>query len=357
MSATTSTHLRGLQATRYLKALAAARGRYPDAVAYASSQNWKNTPDVAMALKAAMGAMNIEDEVALLGPVGFDYAEFLRPQTILGRLIGLRRIPFQTRMVSQSGGLMAHWVGEQNPKPISRADFAGDTLLPATVAAIAIITEELARSSAPSAESALSRDLNRAGAEAMDRAFIDPANAGIVDVKPASVAYGSPQFVSTGGTVGNIDEDLAQVIDSLSNAGSDLSFATWVMLPRTAAYLSRQRGTSDGAPSYPFITAKGGTLMGIPVITSANVPISPGTGNASSVVLLDPSEICVADDGDTKLDVTTEATVQMNSEPETGATEQVSLWQCNLVGLRAERMVNWKRRHPGMVASLTGVSY
>lgn len=352
-----SPHLRGMTATRYLKALAAAKGDLPAAVAYALSQNWKNTPDVPLALKAAMGAMNTEDEAALLGPVGTDYAEFLRPQTIIGRLTGLNRRPFRTRMVDQSAGTTAYWVGEQQPKPVTLAEFTGDTMPVAKVAAIAVFTEELAKSSEPSAESALSRDLNRAGAQAMDAAFIDPANAGIPDVMPASITNGAPSFVSSGATVANIDEDLAALIQSLVDAGSDLTFAAWVMLPRTAIYLSRLRGTSDGALSFPFVNAKGGTLMGLPVITSGNVPVSAASGSPSSITLLDAAQIAIADDGDSELSVTTQATVQMETAPETGATEQVSLWQNNLVGLRAERMVNWKRRHPGVVASLTGVTF
>jgi hypothetical protein len=87
------------------------------------------------------------------------------------------------------------------------------------------------------------------------------------------------------------------------------------------------------------------------------VPIASGSGDPSSIVLLDPSQIALADDGDATLSVTTEATVQMETAPETGAAEQVSLWQMNLAGLRAERMVNWKRRHPAVAATLTGVTY
>jgi HK97 family phage major capsid protein len=352
-----SPHLRGLASTRFLKAQAAAKGDLPAAVAYAVSQNWKTTPDVVRALKAAMGAMNTEDESALLGQVGTDYAEFLRPQTIIGRLSGLVRVPFETRLVAQSGGATAYWVGEQQPKPVTLAEFSGDTMPVAKVAAISVVTEELAKSSAPSAESALSRDLNRAGAAAMDAAFIDPANAGIPGVMPASITNGEPSFVSSGGSVANIDEDLAALIQSLVDAGSDLTFAAWVMLPRTAIYLSRLRGTTDGAPSYPFITAKGGNLMGLPVVTSGNVPVSGSSGSPSSIVLLDAAQIAIADDGESGLSVTTQATVQMETTPETGAARQVSLWQNNLVGLRAERMVNWKRRQAGVVASLTGVTF
>jgi hypothetical protein len=43
------------------------------------------------------------------------------------------------------------------------------------------------------------------------------------------------------------------------------------------------------------------------------------------------------------LDVSREASVQMDSAPATPPTPLVSFWQQNLVGLRAERFINWKR--------------
>lgn len=356
MNAPLSPHLRGMTSTRFLKVRAAANDDLIAAIALASSQNWKNTPDVIPALKAAMGVLNTTDEAALLGAVGYDFAEFLRGQTVLGKLLGLQRVPFRTRLLAQSSGTSAHFVGEANPKPVSRADFTGENLPLAKVVAIAVITMELARSSSPSAETAISRDLTRAGAEALDLAFLDPANSGSV-AKPASVTYGAPQFVSGGGTVGNIDEDFGFLINSLVDAGSDLAFAAWVMLPRTAVHLSRQRGIGDGPPAYPGMTARGGSLMGLPVITTPNIPISNDTGNTSSIVLLDASQIALADDGDSALSVATDAAIQMETAPNSGASELVSLWQLNLAALRAERMVNWRRRHPGVVATLTDVTY
>lgn len=356
MNTTISPHLRGLTATRYLKALAASGGDFMAAAAYASSQNWKNTPDVIPAFKAAMGALNTTDEAALLGAVGYDFAEFLRGQSVIGKLLGLQRVPFRTRLLAQSTGTSAYFVGESQPKPISRADFTGQSLPLAKIAAIAVITMELARSSSPSAETAISRDLTRAGAEALDLAFLDPANSGSV-AKPASVTNGAPQFASGGGTVGNIDEDLGLMINSLVDAGSDLAFAAWVMLPRTAVHLSRQRGIGDGPPAYPGMTARGGSLFGFPVIVSPYLPVSNDTGNASSIVLLDASQIALADDGDSALSVATDASIQMETAPNSGASELVSLFMLNLVALRAERVVSWRRRHPGVVATLTDVTY
>jgi hypothetical protein len=59
------------------------------------------------------------------------------------------------------------------------------------------------------------------------------------------------------------------------------------------------------------------------------------------------------------LDISREASLQMvdTSETKDNPTTQVSLWQHNLVGLRAERFITWKRRRTGAVGYIADVSY
>jgi hypothetical protein len=354
MNAPVSNHLRGLTAVRYVKSLAAAKADPLAAIAYAAGQNWRDTPNVVTALKAS--AMNTDDQSALLGPVGFDFSEFLRPQTIIGRLAGLRKVPFQTRVLQQDAGVSASWTGEAQPAPVSRASFSGETLALLKVMGHAVVTDQLARSSAPSAEAALSRDLGRAGSQALDVAFISPSNAGEADVKPASITNGAPSFTSSGSALSDIDSDLEILINSLNDAGSDLQFAQWVLRPRTATYLARLRG-SGGAPAFPGMSAKGGTLLGLPAITSANVPASADSAAETSICLIDAAQISVADDSDAELGVSTEATLSMQEAPATGAEEQVSLWQMNLVAVRMVLARNWKARQAAACSVLTGVQF
>ena len=86
------------------------------------------------------------------------------------------------------------------------------------------------------------------------------------------------------------------------------------------------------------LTIEGGSIFGIPAVTSATA--------GALILLLNTREILVADDGDVAIDTSRHATLEMNSAPgdppvETGVF--TSLWQHNLVGLRAERTINWKR--------------
>jgi len=81
-----------------------------------------------------------------------EFVEFLRPQTIVGRIPGLRRVPFNVRFNGQTSGGTGYWVGEGAPKPLTSFAFEANTLTYTKVAAISVITQELARFSTPSAE-------------------------------------------------------------------------------------------------------------------------------------------------------------------------------------------------------------
>jgi hypothetical protein len=54
----------------------------------------------------------------------------------------------------------------------------------------------------------------------------------------------------------------------------------------------------------------------------------------------------LADEGGVTIDMSTEASVQMNDAPSAGAQSLVSLWQNNLVGIRAEQFINWTAARP-----------
>jgi hypothetical protein len=113
-----------------------------------------------------------------------------------------------------------------------------------------------------------------------------------------------------------------------------------------------------GQPEFPGITMNGGTLNGMPVITSEFVPTA--TNGESYVFLINAQDIYLADLGDVNVDFSREASVEMSDAPTINATNgtgasMVSLWQTNCVGFRAERTINWARRRAAGVAVLDSV--
>src|SRR5690606_35117173 len=115
-----------------------------------------------------------------------DFAQHIRPLTIIGKLVGLRRAPTRVRcLISATEGATAYWVGDGAAVSMSAAAFTGEVLDVLKVAAITVVTKEVASSSLPAAEQMISRDLTNAMVQAMDEAFVSPANSGVSGEKPA----------------------------------------------------------------------------------------------------------------------------------------------------------------------------
>jgi hypothetical protein len=350
----TQTNLKGRTAARYLKSLAVA-GDVDGAVAYARGQRWLDVEAVVQSLKSAIGPMSTSTS-PLPSPAAVDFAEYIRPLSIIGRLQGLRRVPSRTRLIAATAGSTAYWAGESQPRPISSLVFSGETLEPLSVIAIIVNTRELVLSSNPSAEGILRADLGKAGTAAMDSAFIDPGNGGENLVMPASVLSDETPRASTGSALANIDADLDATIQALSDAGSDLTSATWVMLPRTALFLSRMRGTG-GNLAYPDMTVRGGSLLGLPALTST---AAPGFGSPSGgiIALIDASEILLVDDDNSEFAITTKGDLRMVDESASPAeTSVVSMFQTESIAIKAVRYVNWKKLRNGMAQYISGVNF
>jgi hypothetical protein len=78
------------------------------------------------------------------------------------------------------------------------------------------------------------------------------------------------------------------------------------------------------------------------------------------MILVLANEILLADDGTVTIDASREASLQMDSAPDSppsATTVLVSLWQNNMIGIKAERFINWQRRRAQAVAWIDGAKY
>jgi HK97 family phage major capsid protein len=314
----------------------------------------------ALQQKAAVTAGSVisgnwaSDLVLTEGGAFADFAEYLRPQTIVGKL-NLRNVPFDTALGSSASGGAGYWVGEGQPKPLTAFDFNKTTLTPLKCANIVVLTQELLLRESASAETMVRDEMKNALVALIDTAFIDPTNSGTANVKPASVANGAPHGVASGtGDADDVRADLRSMINEFvtANSGSDIVLVMRATDALGAAMMNNALGQSE----FPNIGMNGGELFpGLSVITSQTVP-------SGTVIALQPSEIFLADDGGFKVDVSTEASLQMldnptNASADGTATSMVSLWQTNSVGFLCERIINWKKRRSTAVAYLTGVAW
>lgn len=338
--------------------LAVAKARYPDA--HEIHQYLE---------RAAVPAGNTTDPTwagALIQPANLitDFLAWLRPQTIIGKfgtgnVPSLRRVPFNVAIAGQTSGGLGYWVGQGKAKPLTKFDFDRQTLGWSKVAAISVITEELARFSTPSAEMLVRDGLRDAIVERLDIDFVDPAHAAIAAVSPASITNGVTPIVSSGATADDVRDDMVALIASFVNTNQNVASLVLIMPNTVALALSLMRN-SLGQREFDGIGVTGGQLEGIPVIASQ---YAHTTAAGNMLIACNAQMIALADDDAVSVEASREATLEMDSAPvgasgvPTGAASMVSMWQTNSMALKAERFINWAKLRAGAVQFINHLAW
>ena len=295
-----------------------------------------------------------------LGAAAADFVPFLRKQTILGRFgVGgvpaLRSVPFNVPLITQTGGGAGYWVGEGKAKPLTSFAFTRTTLPPTKVANICALTDESVRFSSPKSDMIVRDSLAAALRERLDIDFITPTKTAVAGVSPASITNGAPAIASAAGTdADSVRADIRNLYAKFNSYNNPPSSGVWIMSSNMAISLAMMTNAL-GQSEFTSMSMSGGSLGGMPVIASDHV--------SNIVVLVNASDVYLADDGDISIDTSREASLEMSDAPThdsitpTGATSLVSMFQTNTVAIRAERVISWLRRRTGSVAYLTGVDW
>lgn len=338
--------------TRYAMAIAGSKGDSMQAMRLASQ--FTDTPIVELLVKAAVAPATTTDAawakplVPQMRAIADEFIGILRPATIVGKIQNLRRVPFLTSVPTQTAGGAYKWVGEGKPKPVTLLAFGTASLAMYKIAGIIVFTEELARSSSPDAENVFRADMIGGIAQFMDQQFIDPAVAAVAGLNPASITNGVTGTAATGDPV----KDIGALLAKFTAAKIPVSSVTLIMSSTNALMLSLRTNAASGAPLFPGLSVNGGTIAGL------NVIVSEAAG--TNVIALVPQYILFADDGGVTIDASREASVQLSDAPDdpvAATTVLTSLWQENLVGLRAERFCAWNRVLLAAVQMLTGANF
>jgi len=216
------------------------------------------------------------------------------------------------------------------------------------------------RFSTPSAEVALRDDLAAAVIARMDIDFVDPDKAAVANVSPASITNGVAGTAPTGTAALNVRHDLAVLLGKFAASLQSVSGLALIMSDTMASNISMMVNAL-GQDEFPDLRPDGGSIKNIPVIVSEHLTSLDSPKN-QTIILLKPSEIYLADDGQVTVDASMEASVEMSDAPTqdgiagSGAS-LVSLWQTGMIGIRAERVINWKLRRASAVQYITGAAY
>lgn len=381
----------GIRFARVVKCLGMAKGHLGEAV-HLAEHHYSDDQAVVGVLKGAQRVGKLDQDMITRAAVGAmasshaqgggalisdesgvfaDFVEFLRAMTILGRFgtgdyPSLRRVPFRTPLISQTSGGDAYWTGEGMGKGLTNFDFERTTLEPLKAANICVVTEEVLRDSSPSADMLVRDSLASALRERLDIDFINPNKTAVANISPAGITNGVTAIASSGTDADAVRADIGALLAAFVAANNPPTDGVLIMTSIRAMNLSLMRNAL-GQKEFPDITLRGGMLEGLPVMTSQYVP-DTGSPAFSYVILVNASDVYFADEGGIAIDMSREASLQMDSAPTmtahgagspgtATATSVVSLWQTNTVGFRAERTVNWARRRASGVQVLSGVAW
>lgn len=364
---------KGIEFARYAAVLCSAKGN-PQVALEIAKVRYPDEARIQTILKAAVGAGTTTDPNwagALVQYQDFtaDFIEFLRPATIIGKfgtggIPSMTKVPFNLRVAGQTSGGAGYWVGEGKPKPLTKFDFTTMTMGFSKVANIAVLTEEEVRFSSPSAEGKVRDALSAALIERLDIDLIDPAKVAVANVSPASLTNGLTPIGASGTTAAAFKTDFAALIQKFIDAGIDVSSLVLIMSTGQALGLSLMTNNLGNA-EFPNVGMNGGSVLGIPVIVSEYVTkVAPAALPAGGLIIaVSAKDVYLADDGAVVIDASREASLEMLDgtllqDAKTGVgAELVSLWQNNLLGLKAERFINWKKRRADAVAYIDGAAY
>jgi HK97 family phage major capsid protein len=253
----------------------------------------------------------------------------------------MQRVPLHTRISTETGaGFTGAWVAAGGAIPVQLTAFATLIQEHYKFGAITVLSRELVEHSSPDAEATIRRAVLGGLTAALDNQLLLPSVAVSAGVNPASLTNGATEITTTGTTAAQIAADLAGLLAAVTSPGP----LTWVMRPKTMYRIALVLGhQAAGLPN---------TLFGIPVIASTTSP--------AQVALIDPHAMLFSDSGQFDVDVSTQAAFQLDSapaEPTASSTVFSSLFQRNLLAIRAMRWLAWLNPSPTTTAAFMTVAY
>lgn len=316
----------------------AKNGNFVSAVDVAKSRNEPEQVLRFLQKDAIVGRTDATEMEALVQDdnLSNEFVELLRARTVFDKLAGFREVPFNTKMVSQLTGGVAGWVGEGAVKPTTNPSFGTVRIDEHKLAAISIFTDEFLRNSKPKADSVFLEDLLAACATLIDETFLsDTAGS---DTTPAGILNGVTAITPTAKTAEGYRADLKALAIQFLTGNKSLAGAQLIMSEVAAYELA------------DLVDALGNTLFR-GMDAQVNAKALKGTNVIESeaadgkIIMLKPSEILLADDGQVDVSYSDQATIQ------NGATA-INLWQQNMSAVRVERYISWAKRRESAVSFL-----
>lgn len=228
-------------------------------------------------------------------------------------------------------------VSEGQPIQFAFGNFTDEgELLPLKVGGLIGYTKEFLRNLAPEIDDALNRAFLNALASATDRALINRL------------------ITNAGGAIAATNDFSADILAASELIlGDRIGKLHMIVAPQTARQIAFATNTNDEFLFPNFDLVNGGSIGGLQTHVSDQLPQDSSGPNA---LIFDASQIA-ANRGSVDIQRSENASVQMLSDPTTGATTMVSSFQTNSVILRILRTFGLKMSDDETIAvEFTGAS-
>jgi HK97 family phage major capsid protein len=302
--------------TRYLTIMAATRFRRSEALAVAAASNASER--VREVIKTGVTSMGTSGSA--LSPYQSMASGFLGSLSAFSVWDKIwadgsfRQTPLKTQVaILSSSASGSGIISELAAKPLSAMSFTTAAFTSVKCSGFIVISTELARHMEPASMALIGDELRRAVALATDTIFLDVLSTGT--------------GVASAASSGDFGHDLMIALDSIDLGASSRPYV--VVSPNAAKKIALQHGPSGLL--FPNMRWNGGNIGGVPVL------VSDAAQTTTNAYVFDAQQVAGANETIT-LVPGDHATFQPSDNPTAGPAAVVSLWQNDLVGLKAERV-------------------
>lgn len=341
------TKVKGQGFARMLRALAASRGDPAQAAEFAK-KHWKDEAVVKSLTTNVLtaGGAFVPEEFSS------EVVELLRARSVVRRAMP-RIQPMESGVLSiprLTAGATAEWVGEATAQNASQPSTDMLRLVWKKLRATVPISNELLAYSDPNVDEIVRDDAIEALSTKQDIAFLRSLG---TEHSPKGLRYWASSGnvnATAGATLANVDTDILELINGLD--GASVSNVRRVIFMSTREFNKlRTLRTSNDVPAFPTVVADG-TLFGMPIFASNNIPINLGAGS-------DESEVYVVEMNDVIIGQasTLEVVVSNEASYTNSAGTLVSSFDRDETVMKVIQRLDLVVRHPEAVAVQTGIKW
>ncbi|WP_448208478.1 phage major capsid protein [Azospirillum sp. sgz302134] len=307
--------------------------------------------------EAATRAQTLSDNAAGGFTVPQNYAAgvigLFRPNTVVRKRA--RIVPGNASYLKGKTGASVGYVGENEQGKETGVTFGLLDMKEKDISAILPISKKLLRNTAFGVEAYCRDELVQAAGAFEDLQFLRADGTG---KKVKGYLYSIPArnkikaFNSATPTAAQVRESLTKILMAMANANVTMINPAWIMAPRTLLYLQNLYTPGGDFLAFPELQGANPTLMGYPVDTTTQVPITLGAGNNESEIYFGSHGHAMI--GDT-VSMTLSTSDQASFVDANGNT--VNLWANGMLGIKLDMSHDFGLRYEEAFAMLTEVKW